>query len=240
MIPVPLAGIHQSHPLQDGLTDLFFGGVDFFSDGKNSVFVGFGNDYDSVGIATQNVARQNARIADIDRAVGGFELNAILAGTHRVAAAKDRVSDFAREICVTAGAINNGAGDIAAMRHHCEDVAPHSRVFAAAIIDHDHVALRYIIDEIANRSGRHTGWSVKQCKGSACQTKLGIEWFNTQALAGNAKPVESIAESGRIEFRGSLYVLIHGSERTASLETRYDRSQRCSRPAWHSQPMLGY
>src|SRR5262245_10153525 len=209
MIAVLLARIRQSHSFQHGLTDLFFCAVNFFSDGKKPVFMGLGNHYHSVAIAAQNVSRQNARITDIDRPVGGFELNAILTCTHGVAATKYGITDFAREVRIAAGAINNSAWDIAAMRHHRQDVAPHRRVFAAAVVDNDHVALRYIIDEVTDGSGWHARWSVKQCEGPAGQTKPGIEWFDTQALTGNAKPVKRIAERGRIEFRGTLYVLIH-------------------------------
>ena len=71
----------------------------------------------------------------------GVELNAVLAGAHRPAAAIDRVIELQAFLHVAAIAVDHRAADAAVVRDLGQDIAPDGLVLTAAIVDDDDLFL---------------------------------------------------------------------------------------------------
>jgi hypothetical protein len=121
-------------------------------------------------------------------------LDAILAGAHPGCAAEDWVVEFQAKRHVAVDAINQRAGDTAAMCDLREYVAPDSGIFTAAVVEHDDAAGWYVVDEIAYRSSRLTGWSIKNRERSSSHAKLSIYWSDAMALPRKPESIQRIAK----------------------------------------------
>src|SRR5262245_59725744 len=95
VIPELTTGFGERLAIGDDGADLLLDGIDLFSGGQPRFFVRDRDDEHAVRVAPHQVAGMNARVADVDRTVHGFDLDPVLAGAHRVAAAEDRVAEFA-------------------------------------------------------------------------------------------------------------------------------------------------
>ena len=194
MIAELAAGIDQLRALANRLQDLAFGCVDFFGDAENFVLMRSGDYEDAVGIAAQDIAGIDARIADVHGAVRGFHLHAVLAGAHGIAAAEDRVAEREGKMHVAAGAVDYGAGDAALVRDGGQDVAPDGGVLAAAVVEDDDGVRWEIVDVIAYRAGGRGRGAVEDREGAAGQTEAVVERLNAEALAGDAEAIKGVAE----------------------------------------------
>src|SRR5581483_2420316 len=193
-------GLGEGLAFFNGAADLVFHGVDLFGNFENFVFVRARNRDNAIGVTAQQIAGMDTGVAYIDRAVRRFHLDAVFARAHGVTAAIDRITEFVRERHVAAGAIDHGPGDAARVRYPSQDVSPNGGVFTAAVVEHDDVSGRNIIDVIADRTGRFAGRAIENCESAARQAKAVIQRLNSQALAGDAEPVHGIAERRGIEL----------------------------------------
>src|SRR5687767_14021740 len=73
----------------DRRADLLFDGVDLCGRGEHGILVSPRDHEHAVRVPAQQVAWGHARGADVDDDVSAFDLDAVLAGPHRVAAAVD-------------------------------------------------------------------------------------------------------------------------------------------------------
>jgi len=129
-------------------------GVDFLGRGQHRIFMGPRNHQDTIGISTQDVAGRHAGVADVDDTVHRLDLYAILAGTHRITPAENRIPKLACEAGIATGAVDDGSGDAPPGRHPGQDVTPHGRVLTAAVVEHDDAARLDLVDVVADRPGR--------------------------------------------------------------------------------------
>jgi hypothetical protein len=100
---------------------------------------------------------------------------------------------------VSAGAVDHGAGDPTLVGDPREDIAPHSRVLPAAVVQHHDAPRPHIIDVIANRAGRTACRAVEDRECAAGKPEARIERLDVQALPGDAESIERIADRGRVE-----------------------------------------
>src|SRR5207247_3906082 len=106
MVSMLFAGVGKSHTLSNGAANLLFDFVDFFSHGQDVIFVSPGNGDNTVGIATQDVTRENSRVADIDGTIHRFDLDPVFSGAHRITTAENRINDFTRQVRIAACALD--------------------------------------------------------------------------------------------------------------------------------------
>ena len=107
---------------------------------------------------------------------------------------------------VAARAVDHRAGNAALVGDPGEDVAPHGRILAAAVVQHHHAARQHIVDVIADRAGRVARGTVENRERAAGQPEAGIERLDVQALAGDAEPIERVADRRRVELRGTIQI----------------------------------
>ncbi len=84
MVTMQLSCLAQAHAQTYGGTDGVFRGLDGLGHVQYPGLVLLGNHYDTIGVAAHEIARRNADPADIDRNLGRFYLNPVLAGAHVV------------------------------------------------------------------------------------------------------------------------------------------------------------
>src|SRR5437868_3844546 len=112
-----------------------------------------GDDDHAIRIATDQVAGAHAHVADVHGHAGGLHLHAILAGPHPAVPGVNRVAELEGQGRVAVDSVDQGAGNSLDVRDLGEDVAPHGRVLAPAVVQHDHAAGRNVVDVIAHRAG---------------------------------------------------------------------------------------
>ena len=71
---------------------------------------------------------------------------------------------------------------------------------------HHHTPRPHFVDVVTNRAGGSTRGAIQDREGAAGEAESWIEWFDVQALPGDAESIERIADRGRIEPRGALHV----------------------------------
>ena len=108
--------------------------IDLFSRSENRLLVRVRQDHHAVGVSAQEIPGRHACVTYVDDRVDGFDLHAILPRAHRVAPAVDRISQLTRQMRVATGAIDHRACDTALMRDPGQNVAPHGRIFAPAVV----------------------------------------------------------------------------------------------------------
>ena len=107
---------------------------------------------------------------------------------------------------VAARAIDHRAGDAALVRDPRQDVAPHGRILAAAVVQHHHAPRPHIVDVVTNRAGGIARGAIQDREGAAGQAEAWIERLDVQALPGDAESIERVADRRRIELRGALHI----------------------------------
>src|SRR5438034_6469390 len=101
-----------------------------------------GDDDHAICIATDQVAGAHTHVADVHRHAGGLHLHAILTGPHPAVPGVNRVAEFERQGRVAVDSVDQGPGNSLEACDLGEDVAPHGRVLAPAVVQHDHAAGR--------------------------------------------------------------------------------------------------
>jgi hypothetical protein len=93
---------------------------------------------ESIAISAQPIAGFHADAADRDRLLSCLDAHPILAGSHPVAARKERISQLQRTIDIPADPIDDSSGDLPSHGRRSEQVSPHRRIEAALIVqDYD-------------------------------------------------------------------------------------------------------
>src|SRR5512146_104780 len=108
-----------------------------------------GNRDHSVRVASQDVALVDPGVADVHWPAHGLHLDTILAGAHGITAAVDGIPEFTGKMSVTACPVDHRTGHSAASGDPGQNIAPYGRIFAPAIIQHDHAPGRNVLDVIA-------------------------------------------------------------------------------------------
>ena len=194
--------------LVDGGADLLLDRVDLLGGRQDGLLVRLRNHHDAVGIAAQQVPGMDARVADVDDRVDRLHLHAVLPRAHRVAAAEDRILQLAREVRVAAGAVDHRAGDAPPVSHPGQDVAPHRRVLAAAVVEHDHAPRLDIVDVVADSPGRLAGGPVQNRERTTGHAETRVERLDVQTLAGDAQSIERIADRCRVESGRTIEIVV--------------------------------
>src|SRR5580658_5303942 len=169
------------------LADVCFRGSDLFGRGQHGLLV-LTRDHDhAVGVAAQDVSGLHARSADRNIDVDAFDLHAVLARAHPTPTAIDGVAERLAQRHITIDAIDYCAGKSASVGDLGEDVAPDGEVLAAAEIEHDDSADRYIIDIVTDRARGFGGRPVEKRECPARHPKRRRAGADAGALAKHAK-----------------------------------------------------
>src|SRR5690606_29335533 len=115
---------------------------------EDGILVFAGKHHYAIRVAAHDVARSDPDAADRDRPVDGFHLDAVLAGAHPAATGEDRIPQVQAQRHVAAHAVDHRPGNAATMGDLGQDVAPHRGIFPAAVVQHDDLARRHVVDEV--------------------------------------------------------------------------------------------
>ena len=124
---------------------------------------------------------------------------------------------------VAAGAIDHRARDAARLGDPRQNVAPDGRVLAAAVVQHDNVPGRHIVDVVAHRPGGISRRPVKNREGAARQAELRVQWLDVEALPRDAQPIQRVADRSGVELRSSRTTLLSFVITTVSACARSSR-----------------
>jgi hypothetical protein len=72
------------------------------------------------------------------------------------------------------------------MRDEREDVAPHGRILAAAVVEHDHATRFDVIDVVTNGPRWLAGWPVENRERPPGQSEAWIERLDVEARTMSA------------------------------------------------------
>jgi ABC-type hemin transport system ATPase subunit len=81
-----------------------------------------------------------------------------------------------------------------------QNVAPHRRILASAVVQYHDAPGPHIVDVVADRAGRVAGGPVEDRERAPGQPEARVERLDVEALAGDAEPIERIADRRRVEL----------------------------------------
>lgn len=157
------------------------------------------NDQYSVTIAHNERARLDSNVTQRNRLLMRLETHPILTRTHVAAAAEERIGELEAQRHVATNTVDHCAGNAAHMGGHRQQVAPHRDVAPSLVVDDDDGAGRHVVDVVANTPPGRAARPHPKRERRAGHTSAREERSDAQALPGNTKPVESVADGGRRE-----------------------------------------